>query len=88
MPAQPPRRVRSALSTTPRTAVRDDGRLWCYVGGGPIIEEAGRAFVRMFPAGALGIDAVLDEIWIWEPQMADEQYAHLGVKVSVEWFRR
>lgn len=41
----------------------------------------------MFPGAERDWD-INDEWWVWEPTMAAEEYAHFGIKVSVEWFRR
>lgn len=84
----PPKHVSGKVVTTPRTSIRDDGRLWMFLGGGPLIEHIAGVFVEMFPGAEADIDDVLEEVWIWEPHMAAEEYANLGVKVSVEWFRR
>lgn len=86
--SKPPRTTRATLRTTPRIAQRDDGRLWLHLGSGPLVEHVAQQFAHFYPAAEVYVDDILEEVWVWEPQMAVEEYAHLGVKVSVEWFRR
>lgn len=74
--------VRSSAAVEER-----DGKLWFHLGRGPIMEIISARFLEIFPGSERDVD-IWDDIWVWEPGMAAEHYAHLGVKVSVEWFRR
>lgn len=82
----PPREERQTLKLPGKLEERD-GRTWFWFGSGPINEQLTGAFVRMFPDSAREQD-VWEEWWVWEPTMAAEEYAHFGIKVSIEWFRR
>ena len=83
---KPPRTERKALALTGKLEERD-GKLWFWFGSGLINEQLTRSFVAMFPGAERDWD--IDEAWwVWEPTMAAEEYAHFGVKISVEWFRR
>jgi hypothetical protein len=87
MTRRPPRVTREELHTTPRIEERD-GKLWLWLGSGPLVEHVAGEFVKMFPGAEIFIDDVLEDVLVHEPGMAAEHYAHLGAKVSVEWFRR
>jgi hypothetical protein len=84
---KPPRTTRTTLRSEPRTSERDL-RLWLHLGSGPLVEHVAGEFVKMFPGAEMFVDDILEDVWVFEPRMAAEQYAHFGVKVSVEWFRR
>jgi hypothetical protein len=86
MTRRPPRVTREELHTTPRTEERD-GKLWLWLGRGPLVQTVAARFLEMFPGSERDVD-IWEDIWVWEPRMAAEMYAHLAVKVSVEWFRR
>lgn len=54
------------------------GKLWLFLGRGPIIEIVSARFLEIFPGSERDVD-IWEDIWVWEPSMAAEQYAHLGV---------
>lgn len=84
--AKPPQHVKEAVNLPGKLEERD-GKLWFFFGSGSINEQLTRSFVEMFPGSERDWD--IDEAWwVWEPTMAAEEYAHFGIKVSVEWFRR
>ena len=83
---KPPQRVFHALNLPGKLEERD-GKLWFWFGSGPINENLTATFVAMFPGSERDFDE-WDEWWVWEPTMAAEEYAHFGIKISVEWFRR
>ena len=81
-----PKPIRTTVPGAPRTEERD-GKLWLYLGKGPFVEPVAAAFCAEFPEAQQDVD-IWDDIWVWDERMAADSYAHLGIKVSVEWFRR
>ena len=78
----------TTLRNEPRTKTDAAGCLWFWLGSGPLVEHLGAQFVAIFPGSTMEVDAILEDVWVHEPRMAAEEYAHLGCKISVEWFRR
>lgn len=63
-----------------------NGRCYYCLGSGLLADLAVRMFRQAFPGAEVYEDDVLDEVNVYEPTLAADEYASLGMQVAVRFY--